>query len=87
MMLKQKDIALIAVSVIVAGIISIVISNLVFGGEHAKERSIYKVDAISSDFPTPSNKYFNHKSIDPTRLIQIGDANNSTPFKTTQAGQ
>ena len=79
--MKQKDIMLIAVLVIVSGFISFFASNFFFAKPADREQKVEVVDVITSDFPTPSVKYFNNGSIDPTQTIQIGDNSNPNPFK------
>lgn len=78
--MKQKDIALIIVIAAVSGIISFVLSGLIFGKPADTQQKAEVVDVISSDFALPSSKYFNANSVDPTQLIQIGNNNNPNPF-------
>jgi hypothetical protein len=79
--MKQKDIAMIAVIAIISGVASLFISQAVFSGKASRSQTAEVVDSITADFPTPSAKYFNAESIDPTQMIKIGDNNNATPFK------
>jgi hypothetical protein len=83
-MLKQKDIALIIVAVFIGAVLSIVVSKVVFGSPKNRSAKVEQVQAISPDFPTPSDKYFNHKSIDPTQSIHIGNQHNKTPFQASK---
>lgn len=78
--MKQKDIALIAVIVIISGLASFFISGAVFAPAKDRKQNVEVVDAITSDFPEPDKDYFNTSSIDPTQLIQIGTSTNPTPF-------
>jgi hypothetical protein len=82
--MKQKDIALIAVVVFMSGVLALVISNIFFSSKEDKQQKAEIVDVITADFPTPPSKYFNSNSIDPTQLIQIGESNNTNPFKDQQ---
>ncbi|HYH75787.1 MAG TPA: hypothetical protein VD735_07575 [Candidatus Saccharimonadales bacterium] len=82
--MKQKDIALIAVIAIVSGVISFIVSGMIFAKPADREQKAEKVDVITSDFSPPSNKYFNAQSVDPTQLIEIGDNNNPNPFVSGQ---
>lgn len=79
--MKQKDLTLIIMVVIVSGVFSLVLSNFLFGGEKSRQEKVEVVQPITSEFAQPSSKYFNDKSIDPTKLITIGDGNNNQPFK------
>jgi hypothetical protein len=80
---KQKDMALIIIIVVISGIISLVISRLLFTAP-AATRQVDVVQSIDPSFPTPNTTYFNAQSIDPTQLIQISNANNSNPFNGAQ---
>lgn len=82
--MKQKDIALIAVIAIVSGVISFLVSGMIFSKPADREQKAEKVDVITSEFSLPSSKYFNSQSIDPTQLIQIGDNDNPNPFVSGQ---
>jgi hypothetical protein len=81
--MKQKDIALLVVVVVVSVIISSYVSKLVFSTPANRSQQVDVVPIISSNFPTPSSQYFNTSSIDPTQLITIGNNNNQTPFNST----
>ncbi len=78
--MKQKDIALIIVIVFISGVASFFISGALFASKNNREQKVEKVEAITADFPTPSKKYFNSESVDPTQLIQIGNSTNPDPF-------
>jgi flagellar basal body-associated protein FliL len=79
--MKQKDILLIVVIVIVSAVLSFVGATFLLGSPQKHLQRAEVVTPISSDFQEPSQKYFNSNSIDPTQLIQIGDNNNPTPFQ------
>ena len=77
--MKQKDIALVIVISFVSGILSIVVSNLVFGSNE-KTLTTDIVTAISPEFTEPDKKYFNDQSNNPTQIIRIGENANQQPF-------
>jgi hypothetical protein len=77
--MKQKDIALIIVISFVSGVLSIVVSNFVFGSNE-KTLTTDIVTAISPDFNEPDKKYFNDQSNNPTQIIRIGENANQQPF-------
>jgi len=81
--MKQKDIAIIIVVCVLAGIVSLVVAHLVFATPKDRQQKVEVVEAISTEFPIPSTKYFNTNSINPTQLIRIADNSNQTPFNTT----
>jgi hypothetical protein len=76
--MKQNDIILVAVCVVVGGTFSLVISNMLFGSSKRQEK-VEVVEKITSEFIQPSSKYFNATAINPTQQIQID--NNSTPIQ------
>ncbi len=82
--MKQKDIALIIILVFISGVLSFVVSGMVFGKPSTHNQQAEVVDVITSDFSLPSSKYFNNNSVDPTQLIQIGNSNNPNPFAGSQ---
>lgn len=82
--MKQKDIALIIVVTVISGIVSFFVSNTLFASPEDRQQKVEVVEKISASFPTPSNKYFNTESINPTELIQIGTSTNPNPFNGAQ---
>ncbi len=78
--MKQKDIILIVVIMIIAGIFSFIVSGMIFGKPADHKTQVEVVEPISADFPQVDQRYFNKDSIDSTQLIQIGDQNNQKPF-------
>ncbi len=84
--MKQKDIALFLVVAVFSAIVSVLASNLLITPSRIKQQQAEVVDPITADFTVPSSnsKYFNKDSINPTKLIQIGDnPNNTVPFNGT----
>lgn len=79
--MKRNDLLLIIVVAIVAGVFSLIVAKLIFGGEKAYKLKAATVEKISADFQTPDNKHFNSQSLNITQNITIGDSNNSDPFK------
>ena len=79
--MKQKDITLFAIVAIISAVFSVLISGVVIPSSE-KNQQAEVVDLISSEFivPEKDSKYFNDKSNNPTKLIQIGDNTNTTPF-------
>lgn len=78
--MKQNDIGLIVVIVIASAVLSTVLSKMLISTPKNRTAKVTIVEKIDSEFPTPDNKYFNGKSIDPTRLIRVGDNTNPKPF-------
>ena len=81
--MKQKDIAIIGAVVLASAILAVVASKLIIRPTDKKQQAEV-VQAITPDFPTPDQRFFNANSIDPTLPIQIGDDTNADPFKGTQ---
>jgi hypothetical protein len=82
--MKQKDVALIIVIAAISGFASYFVSHLIFATPANRQQKVEVVDAITPDFPTPNPKYFNSNAIDPAQVIQVGDGNNTNPFKGAQ---
>lgn len=78
--MKQKDLALILVIVFISAIISLVVSKSIFAPPKNRQQAVEVVQPITTDFPTPDQKYFNSQSFDPTKVITIGDNSNPNPF-------
>lgn len=78
--MKQKDIALILVVVFASGVIALLLSNVLISSPKNRKEQVEIVDPITSEFETPDKRYFNDQSVDPTKLIQIGDTTNIKPF-------
>lgn len=82
--MKQKDIILIVIVVIISGTFSFLLSKFLFSTPKDRETQVEVVQAISPDFPQPDPRYFNANSVDPTQNITIGDNQNNQPFSSTQ---
>jgi hypothetical protein len=78
--MKQKDLALIIVIAFIGAIASLFISKIIFVSPKDRQQQVEVVQAITTNFPAPSPVYFNSSSIDPTKLITIGQNANSNPF-------
>jgi hypothetical protein len=78
--MKQKDIILVIVSVFVAGALSLTLSKFIFAAPKNRQTQVEVVQPLTSEFPEPDKNYFNGQSVDPTKLIQIGDNQNTQPF-------
>lgn len=79
--MKQKDMILIGFVVFISGVFAYIISNTFISPAKNRKADVEVVEKISSEFTTPSTKYFNEQSNDPTKLIQIGDNPNASPFQ------
>lgn len=82
--MKQKDIMLIVVVVIISALASFFLSSLFFTSPKNRQQPVEVVNPITAEFSQPDTKYFNRNAVDPTKLIQIGDNSNKTPFNSKQ---
>lgn len=85
--MKRKELMIIGGVAVLAAIIAFFISDAVFGSPKKHPIKVPVVTKISSDFPNPQNdtnyqKFFNSQAINPTKIIKIGDSNNTSPFQT-----
>lgn len=79
--MKKKDITLLIVIVLISAVFSYFISGFFIGSPDTEPQRAEVVEAITNDFTSPSNQFFNEESINPTQLIRIGDdEGNVTPF-------
>jgi energy-converting hydrogenase Eha subunit A len=77
--MKQKDLALIIVIIIVSAVISLFVSRLIFKSAAHQQQAVV-VQPITGNFERPAQAYFNSSSIDPTKVISIGQSANPNPF-------
>ena len=79
--MKQKDITLIAVVIIVSALVSFIVCNKFLPNTKPKVEKAEVVEPIVATFNLPDKKYFNERSINPTQLIRIGGSpDNLNPF-------
>lgn len=78
--MKQKDIALIIFIAAISGAVSFAVSQFLFANAKAQQQTAAVVQNITTQFTTPDSKFFNSQSIDPAKLIEVGNSNNSNPF-------
>lgn len=77
--MKQRDIALIVMIVVIAAIFSLIVSRSLFGGDRAKQE-VERVQSITQVFNEPDPRYFNAEAFNPTKKITIGDSTSDDPF-------
>lgn len=78
--MKQKDLIIVVVVVVISGLISYFVSKALFGTPKDRQEQVEVVQPISANFPEPDKRYFNNGSIDPTKNIIIGTDQNPKPF-------
>ena len=78
--MKQKDIALIIIIIVITGVITYFLSNWIIGKPGNLQQNVETVEPITAEFQAPDKKYFNLKSVNPTQTITIGDNPNPQPF-------
>jgi len=78
--MKQRDIALIVVIVVISAVISLFVSKAIFAPPKNRQQKVDVVQPITADFPQPDKRYFNSSSVDPTQPITVGQNANPNPF-------
>lgn len=79
--MKQGDIALVVVVAFIAGIMSFIITGMIFGRPSDLKTEVEVVDPISAELTPVDTRYFNKDSINPTQIIRIGGGqDNGQPF-------
>lgn len=81
--MKQKDLAVIFVAVIVSAVFSFIVSGLLISPAEETLRA-EEVDPISADFSELDERYFNKDAVNPTKRIEIGASQNAQPFEKGQ---
>jgi hypothetical protein len=81
--MKQKDIALIAIIIVVSAVVSLFVSKAIIVPAKNRQQQVDVVQPITANFPSPDKQYFNSNSLDPTQLITIGQNANPNPFSGT----
>lgn len=77
--MKQKDIATIIVVAFIAAVTSYFVANRVFVTPENRHQTVEVIDVLSDEFGPPDARFFNDKSINPTRNTAL-DGTNQTPF-------
>ena len=85
--MKREDITLIAAIIVVAASVSFLAATKLFK-YNQKSSGVPVVEKIDIVFPDATNdsaytKFFNSRAIDPSQLTQIGNNNNTNPFRGT----
>jgi hypothetical protein len=83
--MKRKELLIIGGVAFVAALFSLVLSGVLFGSPKKNPIKVPVVNQISSQFPVPQSddnykKFFNYEANNPTKLIEIGNNNNTNPF-------
>jgi len=78
--MKQKDIALLVIIVIIAGTFSVFLSKFLFTSKQDRNLKAQVVQPIDPEFKKPDERVFNKDALNPTQLIQIGNNSNKQPF-------
>ncbi len=78
--MKQKDLAVVIASVVVAGIFSFIICSQLITSSANRNQQVEIVQPISADFNLPDKKIFNTEAVNPTKLIEIAPNTNNLPF-------
>jgi hypothetical protein len=82
--MKQKDIALIGIVIIISAFISLFVSKAIFASPKNRQQQVEVIQPITADFPKPDEQYFNSRAFDPTKQITIGQNTNPDPFSGSQ---
>jgi hypothetical protein len=78
--MRKKDITVLFFVAVVSGVLSIILSGMIFSKPADRKQKAEVVDSISTTFERPDSTYFNSNSVNPAQDIQIGKDPNSNPF-------
>ena len=79
--MKSKDIATIAILVLITGAFTFMLSKSLILSKKATHTKVEVVEPISKDFNFAGKPYFKANSINPTRDITIDVNNNTQPLR------
>jgi len=79
--MKSKDLGLIAIIAIFAGVFALLLSNFFLASPNNLQQEVEVVQPISTDFKEPDKRYFNEQAVNPTQLIRINENQNQNPFQ------
>lgn len=78
--MKQSDVAMLIIVVVIAMTMSYLIGNALLNKPNSRMVEVEVVQPISDQFSTPDPMVFVDDYINPTELINISNSNNSKPF-------
>lgn len=78
--MKRNDIALIILIASITLVISFLLVKTIFGEPQSAAVKVEKIAPISGNITQPPVSIFNKEAINPTVVIQIGNAANQQPF-------
>jgi hypothetical protein len=79
--MKRKDLTTIITVAVTSGVFALIISVLLISPSKNRHQKVEVIQPITAEFQKPDTKYFNAQSIDPTKLIEIGNGSNTQPFR------
>lgn len=82
--MKQKDVLLLAVVIIISGIASTIISSKIVVSPKVRQQQVEVAPTVSPDLPSTNQAYFNSNAYDPSYQIQIGPSTNTNPLNGSQ---
>ena len=83
--MKRQDIIRLAVVAVLAGFLSLLVTNIIFSVPKNRSSKVPSVQAIPTSLPDIKNDpsyqpFLNSNSLDLTQPVQIGNSQNNTPF-------
>lgn len=78
--MKNRDVAIIIAVVFFSIILSFIVASKVITTPANRQQTVPISSNITDNFIQPDPTYFNSQAFDPTKLIQIQNNTNTTPF-------
>lgn len=83
--MKKQDIVRLAIVAVLAGFLSLLVTNVVFGVPKNRESKVPAVQAMPTSLPDIKNDpsyqtFLNSNALNLTQPVQIGGSQNDTPF-------
>lgn len=83
--MKRRDIILIVSVAVITGILSLLISGVIFSVPKNRSSKVPTADIVPTALPDIKNDssykaFLNTNALDPAQPVQVGNTQNSTPF-------
>ncbi len=87
--MKRRDIIMIIAVALITGVLSLLISNMIFSVPKNRSAKVPTADVVPTALPDIKNdpsyqSFLNQGALDPTQPVQIGNTQNNTPFNNSQ---
>lgn len=79
--MKGKDFQIIFFVAVVSLVASVLLSGVLFSTDEDRSQTVETAESITTNFDRPTDRYFNSRSFNPAKEIEVGQDPNSNPFQ------